>query len=539
VTTRRTRRVTATVAAAALLTLPVAGVATAQTPDEVGHYSGSADASVLELTAGDATEELADGLTLLDASVAPSATAADTRGGLEHDGESDLSSFGTGTNAGLTLADELAAEGLLVEATQTAPPDNEESTFEELVEVDGDPLLISQLATAEALARDCSEIACPDDDLVSFGTSLVNDTRLFPEGADGEDVAHLADVVDTRSEVSLTDVEGQDAKGVQAQATANVTRIDLFGGQDADALTIELLSEPTLTAVAGGTPGTAEVTYDAPVVQINGEGFEADPDEEQRLTIPPDAEVGEEDLLVDIEFGAFSQETSEDGTHASGEASVLEVTVLSTVDQGTAATFSLAPMSVEANAPEGGVACPDEPAAPLPVSKDGPDEVEPGEEFDYTIEVTNDRECTLSDVVVIDEVTGPDGTQITATDPEGTVDGTTVTWDDLDDLEPGASHDLTLTVAVPDDAQPGEAYRNEVTVTADCDGEPLEGADAIDRPAVDAGPVLDDDVTPEPEDGPDADPAAADQPLPETGGGLALAGLLAIGSALLLRRRSA
>ena len=525
-------------AAAALLAIPFSGVAAAQSAEEAGHYSGSADAAVLELIAGDTTEEFADGFTLLDAAIAPTATAADTTGGLEHDGESDLTSFGTGTNAGLTLADELEAEGLLVEATQTAPPDNDEPAFEELLEVDGDPLLISQLATAEALARDCAAVACPDDDLVSFGTSLVNDTRLFPEGADGEDVAHLADVVDTRSEISLADVEGQDTMGVQAQATASVSRIDLFGGQDADALTIELLSEPTLTAVAGGTPGSAEVTYDAPVVLINGEGFEADPDEEQRLTIPPDAEVGEEDLLVDIEFGAVSQETSEDGTHASGEASVLEVTVLSTVDQGTAATVSIAPMSVEANAPAGGVVCPDEPVDELPVAKDGPSEVEPGESFDYTIEVTNDRACTVTDLAVVDELTGPEGTEISATDPEGDVDGTTVTWDELDDLEPGASTTLTLTVQVPDDAELGATYVNEVTVTGDCDGETAEGADVIERPTVEAVDALPDDAEPEAPDDDEPETRPAAQELPETGGGLALAGLLTLGLAAVLRRRS-
>lgn len=524
------RRALALVAGAVLLMLPMVGTAAAQTADEVGHYRGSADASVLEVIAGDATDEFADGFTLLDASVAPSSTAADTRGGLEHAGETGLTSFGTGTNAGLTLGDELEAQGLLVEATQTAPPDNEEPAFEELLEVDGAPLLVSQLATAEALARDCAAVACPSDDLISFGASEVNDTRLFPEGADGEDVAHLADAVDTRSEISLAEIEGQDTKGVQAQSTASVSRIDLFGGQDADGLTIELLSEPTLTAVAGGTPGSAQVTYDAPVVRVNGEGFEAE--EEQRLTIPPDAEVGEEDLLVDIAFGERTIEESEDGTHAAGEASVLEVTLLSTVDQGTLGTFSVAPMSVEATAPAGGVACPDE---PLPVTKDGPEEVEPGERFDYTIEVTNDRDCTITDLVVTDELTGPEGTEIRASDPQGDVDGTTVTWDALDDLEPGESTTLSLTVEVPDDAEPGATYVDEVTVTGDCDGQPVEGEDVIDRPTVTALPdPLPEEAQPDTEEPADTQPAGT---LPATGGGLALTGLAALGLATALRRR--
>lgn len=527
----------ATLAVATLLAIPLtAGAAGAQSSQEAGDYHGAADASVLEVTAGDATEDVADGFTLLDASIAPTSTAADTTDGLEHDGESGLTAFGTGTNAGLALAEELEAEGLLVEASQTAPPDNDAPTSEELLEVPADPLLTSQVATAEALARDAGEIACPDDGVVSYGTSQVSDIRLFPEGADGEDVAHLADAVDTRSEVSLVSVDGQDTRGVRSEATSSVSRVELFGGQDADALTIDVLHEPRLTAVAGGTPGTASVDYEAPVVQINGEGFEADPGEEQRLTIPPDAEPGEEDLLVDIAFGQLSTEVADDGTAASGQASVLEVTVLSAVDLGTLAEFSIAPMTAEAAAPEGGVDCPASEAPGVTVTKDGPAEVEPGEEFDYTVEVANDRSCTMTDLEVVDELTGPAGTEVVGTDPDADVDGATVTWSDLDDLEPGASHTLTMTIAVPD-AGDGVTYTNQVDATADCDGEPAQGGDLIERPTVVAD--RDDPLSSglEADDTPDDALARDAGELPATGGGALLAALAAIGLALQLRRR--
>lgn len=552
------RRALALLSGSLLLAFPLAGAAAAQTPAETGDYSGSADASVLDFAAADATEEF-DNFTLLDASVAPTETAADTTDGLAVLDEDGLTAYGYGAN----LSGEIAGEGGgagPVEVVQTAPPDNEEPESETLIEIPAAPLVEMKTFSGEALARDVGTVACPDDDVASFGWSQVDDTRLFPEGADGEDVAHLGGVVDTRSEVSLTDLEGQDPRGVQSQATASAASLDLFGGQDADALTIEIVSEPTLTAVAGGTPGSAEVTYEAPVVMINGEGFEADPGEEQRLTIPPDAEPGQEDLLVDIEFGRFSSETADDGTSAAGEASVLDITLLSAVEQGTLATISLAPMSVDATAPAGGVDCPAEPAAEpddgLDVGVDGPDEVAPGDEFDTTIDVTNLDDCPVTDLVVVGEITGPEGAEIVATDPDATVDGLTATWDDLDDLAPDETMTFTATVSVPEDAEAGSSFRTDATATGTCDGEDVEGEGAFEGPTVaDDTQVLsavgeddstDDDEEPTGDDQPTGDDGASDASvrsgasgrLPETGGGLALAAVAALGMASVLHRRS-
>lgn len=531
----RSRRALAVTAGSLLLTFPLAGAAAAQTPDETGDYRGSADASVLDLTAGDAADDVADGITLLDASVAPTETEADTQNDVSFGDETGLISYGYGANISGTILDEIEGAGP-VEVYQDAPPDNQEPESETLIEIPADPLLEQQTFSGEALARDVGTVACPDDNIASYGWAEVDDTRLFPEAADGEDVAHVAGVVDTRSEVSLTDIEGQDTLGVQSQATSSVSSVDLFGGQDADALTIDVLSEPTLTAVAGGTPGTAEVTWNAPVVQINGEGLDAN--ETQEFSIPPDAEEGE-DLIARIAYGTFDQTTSDDGTQASGSASVLHIEVLRAVDMGTLAEIELAPMNVEAEAPDGGVVCPagpDEVAAPddgLDVDVEGPDQVNPGDEFDYTIDVTNPLECPIEDLVVVSDITGPDGAEVTGTDPEGDVDGLTVTWDDLDDLDPNETITFTVTVSVPEDAETGVSFRNDVTATGSCDGDDVAGEGAFDGPT-----VADDTAVADDGDEADTRPAARER-LPETGGGIALLGLAALGMATALRRRSA
>ena len=399
-------------------------------------------------------------------------------------------------------------------STRPRPPDNEAPEEETLIEVPADPLVESHVFSREALARDCAEIACPDDDLVSYGWSQITETQLFPHAIDDDAHAvHLDDVVDTRSEVSLADVDGQDTSGVQARATASLSSIDLLGGQDEDALTIDVLSQPTLTAVATGTPGTAEVTWTAPVVQIN-------------------AEDGE-DLVVRIAYGDFAQDTADDGTRASGSASVLHVEVLRAVDMGTLAELEIAPMTVEAEAPDGGVDCPTAPetapddAPGIDVGVDGPEEVAPGEEFDYTVDVTNTIECPIEDLVVVSDVTGPDGAEIAGTDPEGDVEGLTATWSDLEDLDVGETATFTVTVRVPEDAEVGATFRNDVTATGTCDGDgPVVADDAATLPAAD-----------EQDEPADTQPAAQER-LPETGGGLALAGLAALGLATALRRRS-
>ncbi|MGV3760592.1 MAG: DUF7507 domain-containing protein, partial [Actinomycetota bacterium] len=144
--------------------------------------------------------------------------------------------------------------------------------------------------------------------------------------------------------------------------------------------------------------------------------------------------------------------------------------------------LDLAPFAAAVEAPAGGLDCgdggedPDNPLRELNKHASAT-EVTPGSTFDYSISVPNRGPCTITDLAVTDVVTGP-GT-ILGTEPEGTVDGDTVTWE-LGELAPGDTVELTVTVRVDDDAQAGDSFDDAVTAAGDCDGTPVEEDDRVD-----------------------------------------------------------
>jgi hypothetical protein len=514
-------------AAALLLALPLAGVSLAQPPSVTGDYDGDATAKVLDVTAGD----FPDAIVLADVDLAPTAAAADTTGGLTFRDEEDLTAYGVGTNIALSLLGEINAD-LIVEAVQTAPPDNPEPAFEQLLEIPADPLLTLELATAEAWARDVGTDACPaNGGVVAFGASEVTNAQLFPDALDPDvHVLDVNDVVNALSELSLVPVDGQDTFGVQALATSDIANLTLFGEVE-----IAIASPPILTATATGTPGTASVDYHLPLVTINGEGLTFDE--------PIDVPIGDPSLgfLARIQFGQFTEDVAADGTSASGTATLLEITLLQSLGdplpEFTIANIEVAPLTARATAPEGGVACDDDNGVPpdngIDVDVEGPDEVDPGAAFDYTATVTNNLECPVVNATITFEITGPEGSEVIEVDPDdGTIDGLTVVWE-RDELAPGASETFRVRVQTPEDATPGDSFEVVVTVEGECEGEPVEGEGSFTGPT-----IRDDDVTPVDPKAPPRDDVDPRLPrLPETGGGLALLALLSLGAAGALRLR--
>lgn len=158
--------------------------------------------------------------------------------------------------------------------------------------------------------------------------------------------------------------------------------------------------------------------------------------------------------------------------------------------------------------------------------------VTPGSTFTYTIVVPNsDPTCTLETVRVVDTITGPAGSTITSTDPTAdSINGLTVTWNDIGPIAPGVSETLTIGVSVPTDAPDGSEYSENLAVTANCAGQPVNGGLDFVGPTVAAGPA----VTPP--------PPAPGPTLPRTGppfGELAALGLLGAGMAAWRLRRFA
>lgn len=525
--TRRPRR-RAMVLAAALALAAIASPAAAQTAADTGDFTGFADAAVVDLTAGN-SGDLSDDFVVLEGRIAPSTAEVDTQQSLAFRDEEGLASYAVGADLEGALLEELSTESVLVEAFQPAPPDNAEPTEETLVEVPAEPLLTADVASADAWARDAAANPCLTDGPLSQAGAEIADLVLFPDAIDEEhDVAHLGPVVASSSTVMLTDVDGQTTAGVTSTAQSDVTQIELFGGQDADGATIGIGSPAVLAATATGSAGTGSVTFDAPVVTVNGEGLTAD--EPQRVPIG-DPELG---FIVLVELGEWTQSVANDGTSASGEATLIEVTLLQSLAEGQefmVAELGIGTLTAEATAPTGGVDCAGD-AEPLVigVAKDGPATVAPGDTFDYTITITNELGCTLTGLEAVDVVEGPDGTEIVGTDPDADIDGLTATFTDLPDLEPGDTLTLTVTVEVPEDAEPGDSLGDEATVTGDCDGEPAVGSATL------AGPDIAIVLPREEEDDPDDGDDVADRQLPRTGGGLALLGLLSLAGGAALRR---
>lgn len=100
------------------------------------------------------------------------------------------------------------------------------------------------------------------------------------------------------------------------------------------------------------------------------------------------------------------------------------------------------------------------------------------------------------------------------------------------EVQPGETVEVPVWFSVPDGTDPGEF---EITLTATSDTDPSASATAAqDGTIVGAGePAVVEEPAPAPEPEPEPEPA----PLPVTGGGLALAALLAGGAAYGLRRR--
>jgi uncharacterized repeat protein (TIGR01451 family) len=218
------------------------------------------------------------------------------------------------------------------------------------------------------------------------------------------------------------------------------------------------------------------------------------------------------DLQPIVRFSIpYTEVEAPDGTHASVEGSILRIEVLPPEALGATEPFALivnqilealvgdvsaalmevdlGPISASADAPAGGIDCTaavdDNPLRELNKHASAA-EVAPGGTFDYSITVPNRGPCTVTDVVVVDEITGP-GFTVVDTEPAADVDGGTVTFA-VGDLAPNETVELTITVQVDEGAPDGATFDDLVTATGECDGEPV----TEDEPLEDTPTVRDD-----------------------------------------------
>ena len=150
--------------------------------------------------------------------------------------------------------------------------------------------------------------------------------------------------------------------------------------------------------------------------------------------------------LATLSLGQLTSSIAADGTSAAGQAALLNVAVGVAPLPLNVATLSIAPSEVLAHVPAGGVFCPP-PTNPLEEAhKDASAAVvAPGQQFTYTVTVPNRGTCTLTNVHIVDTVTGPAGTTVvSSTPPESSESGLTLTYNDIGPLAPNETKNIQI-----------------------------------------------------------------------------------------------
>ncbi len=468
---------------AALVAVPALFVANAMPAKAAtGPYGGSATGDLVHVLAAGIPGALDPGLA--DAHVAPSKALVNSAGlAAPYAGKR---SAARATQADASLIGGAIPLNVLTTAEQTAPPNNSTPDVQSLTgNIPLDPIANAEAATATAHARwGSSDTTCVAPGTpISLAKSALADANVLTGLGDPLGTAVVSVVNDqggvafTQSTVGLVDVAGQTNKGLKSESLDQITGVVLFKGT-ANQLTIDVAAPPRVTAIATGKASTSTVDYEEPILTITQAG------QPTKILDASDANLTVElpGVLVRLKLGTLDNVVKTD-TEASGVAKLLEVTVLDVLDTITLAKVEVAPMTVSAKVPAGGVTCGgNDPLANLQVDASTPI-VLPGGSFEYAVTIPNIGDCVVDHVKVVLNVTGPSGTKITGTaPPANTVSDLSATWNDIGSIAPGALQVVKATIKVPTGAASGATFKGTATASGTCAGSPVTHT-------ADSGPV--------------------------------------------------
>lgn len=446
-----------------LVTAPAASAAT-------GDYSGSANADLVHLNA----VNIPGVVDVADATVAPVSSVASST--------TTPRVTSHATNANLKLLDAAVNENLLVEAKQTALPDNASGVHDELLSVPAAPLLTADVATADAHSRWKADGSCITSGLISSAISKVADAVVLPGSPGGDVVALTNDADPTGAVVSATSLGlvKQPASAanyaVRSTSSTQITSVSLFDG----ALVIEVVTAPKVVATATGVAGTSTVVLTQPVLKVNGTTIVAGEDLAP-LNIPGLP-------VIELTAGNLTKTISADGTTATGSGNLLSLKLLSEPSLGTAIDLTIGNVTATAKAPAGGVDCSTSTEDPLRDARKDTSamSVNPGQAFDYTITVPNRGTSDLTNVIVKDTVSGSPALTLVSSSPEPTSrSGNTYTYS-LGTIKPNEVKTITMTFRVPASAESGTEYSNSAVITATYEGRTVTKTVTTPYPTVDA-----------------------------------------------------
>ena len=365
---RLSNRFTKGAAVAVALALPGSFLAMTQTSASAAPlpatYSADAHADIIGL----GTQILGQG-SLVDLKVGHSQSTVNSTG-------SPIASSATSANvAGNALLNNVP---LTVDSqTATAPPTSDPAP-RVLVPVPAAPVATVGAITGDTYAAWAGANACvPGTNSVrtlSQSTTTLAGVSLLDAPAPVGSVLN-SKLSSTTTHTYLED-DGAGGSDVVSRATVDVGEIALLG----DRVKIDVVNQPTLEARSNGATGTAGFVQ-APVLNVTVDGNDVSvppTNSPQTIALPPEL-----DALVDLTITAFTPTDQSIG--ATGKATLnsllrVQLKVLTLPPPAPAITLAdvdlnVAPLSVEATAPNGGVDCGD--GGPTPGSLNAPDITSP------------------------------------------------------------------------------------------------------------------------------------------------------------------
>jgi len=239
------------------------------------------------------------------------------------------------------------------ENSQTAPPDNTEPETGTFAESSQGGISTGTL-TFSNLARFAGDGNCVTDGPTADTTTTTTGVTVSPAGA--VDLFNSGDS-STRAIVGLVSTGGDGFnRAVESQTIGTTSGSSLFGG----AVTVAVTGDAVLTATAAGTPGGADVTYDAPVVTITSpSGTEEIPVGESRT-----ADLGPTGAVT-VTVNPPTSTVDPDGLTATASVAVItyEIRIGPAAAPAGTATIDQLQLSAAARVPAGGIDCP--PPAPV------------------------------------------------------------------------------------------------------------------------------------------------------------------------------
>jgi hypothetical protein len=460
--------------------------------------------------------------------------------------------YGRGSGLEVGLAINRSAPNTIIPgstAEAKAPPSTDLKTTQ-VDPVDAKPLLSASLLRGQAQSK--ANSACTTGTDLSYGLGYAADLGLVGD----PNAAVKSTATDPERAVSQSKSRtfhvAQDGApspirkfGLASEVRQTIAPVTLFKGTPAE-FTIEFFGEWVLRATADGKKGSVfygpgEVSPQTRVLHIFGPGVASLPGGVIDVTtqallgangvpivVPNVAEIvlGEKPRAIG---GATGSEAVQTATAASGAVDVVRIRLLAGAPVQLA-DVRIGHMEVATAVPAGGIEC----GIGL-VKNTDKNIVGAGEDFTWTIKVTNPNDCVLTKLKIVDTVTATPGIIWTIDSAEPKADqmaSSGLTWNDIGPLNPGQSKDLKIHVKLSDktgggkflDVAEATGVCGPAAGTAGADaavGVPLQARVELNLPevsAVQAGNLL-------------------PRELPRTGGVLAVLPALALtGGGLILRQ---